>query len=66
MDEYANPNGGASGGGLGTQAADSSGPLEQRIVSKNWQVRAAAYDEISLTFKGSNTPNDESFKEHAY
>ena len=36
MDEYANPNGGASGGGLGTQAADSSGPLEQRIVSKNW------------------------------
>lgn len=27
---------------------DVTGPLEQRIVSKNWKTRAVAYDELSV------------------
>ena len=28
------------------EKADNSGPLEQRIVSKNWSVRANAFEEL--------------------
>lgn len=53
-----NKNGGAGaidemgGGGASTTSASSSAgndanaPLEQRLVSKNWQVRAKAFEEI--------------------
>ena len=27
--------------------ADNSGPLEKRIISKNWKTRADAYDELA-------------------
>jgi hypothetical protein len=43
----------AIGGGQGTEMgkssaelADNSGPLSQRIISKNWSVRATAYEEL--------------------
>ena len=29
------------------EMADNSGPLEKRILSKNWSVRAGAYDELT-------------------
>ena len=39
LDEF----GGAPGVGQGPAAIDNSGPLEQRLVSKNWQLRANAF-----------------------
>ena len=42
--------GGGSGQAMGATAAekaDNSGPLEKRIISKNWSVRAGAYDELT-------------------
>jgi hypothetical protein len=44
MDEF------GGGGGAGAEV-DSSGPLEQRLVSKNWQVRAKAFEEMAQSFK---------------
>ena len=42
------------GGGAGevmgktsAESADNSGPLEKRMVSKNWSVRAGAYEELT-------------------
>jgi len=29
------------------EKADNSGPLEKRIVSKNWSTRALAYEELT-------------------
>lgn len=34
-----------------SQAVDNSGPLEERLVSKNWSVRATAYEELNSLFK---------------
>ena len=34
-----------------------NGPLEQRIVAKNWQVRAKAYEELTALFKDTEKPN---------
>lgn len=31
--------------------SDASGPLEQRIVSKNWQARKKAFEEIAAMFE---------------
>jgi hypothetical protein len=42
--------GGGSGNNMGptsSEQADNSGPLEKRIVSKNWSVRAGAYEELT-------------------
>lgn len=52
MDEQAI--GGGTGEQMGATAADkadNSGPLEKRIVSKNWSVRANAYDELTKMSK---------------
>ena len=56
MDEQAI--GGGSGEQMGkssAEMADNSGPLEKRILSKNWSVRAGAYDE--LTKMSSDAPD---------
>jgi hypothetical protein len=42
-EEFANPSANA--------AADNSGPLEERVVSKNWSVRATAFEELTQAFK---------------
>jgi len=34
-------------GSTSADQADNSGPLEKRLVSKNWSVRANAYDELT-------------------
>lgn len=58
MDEFANP--------ASTSAAvDHSGPLEQRIVSKNWQIRAKAYEEITEKFKSAANGSEEVFRDHS-
>jgi hypothetical protein len=36
------------------EMADNSGPLEKRILSKNWSVRAGAYDELTKLSNDSN------------
>ena len=36
--------------------ADNSGPIDQRLASKNWSIRAKAYDELTLLFKGASSP----------
>ena len=41
------------------------GPLEKRIVAKNWQVRAKAYEELSALFKATEKPNAAILKEYA-
>ena len=41
--------GGGAGNAMGPSAADladNSGPLEERLVHKNWSVKAKAYDEL--------------------
>lgn len=38
-----------------SQAVDNSGPLEQRIVSKNWLVRANAFEELCTQFKSADS-----------
>ena len=42
--------GGGAGQSMGpstAETADNSGPLEVRILSKNWSVRASAYEELT-------------------
>ena len=42
-DEFASTSNAAS--------AEASGPLEERVLSKNWSVRATAFEELLLAFK---------------
>ena len=46
-------------------AADTSGPLDQRLVSKVWNVRAQAFEELTSLFKFATSKHDEAFREHA-
>jgi hypothetical protein len=39
-------------------AVDNSGPIEERLVSKSWNVRANAFDELANSFKISDSPSD--------
>jgi len=49
-----------------TQSApDSSGPLEKRLVSKNWSVRAAAFEELTVQIKGAPSPSCDVFRDQA-
>ena len=41
-------------GATAAEKADNSGPLEKRIVSKNWSVRAGAYDELTQKSKDAS------------
>jgi hypothetical protein len=45
--------------------ADHSAPIEQRLVSKNWQVRAKAYEDLSDMFKSTKNPQDDVFRDHS-
>ncbi len=45
-------------------AVDHSGPIEQRLASKNWIVRAKAFEEITEAFKNASS-SDDVFREHA-
>ena len=58
----------AIGGGAGAQmgktaaeSADHSGPLETRIVSKNWNVRAQAYDDLNKLSVDATIDSKEGF-----
>lgn len=47
------------------ETADNSGPLEKRILSKNWSVRAGAYDELTKMSQDANPGSKAEFmKEH--
>lgn len=47
------------------EQADNSGPLEKRIVSKNWSVRAGAFDELTKKFKDAQVDSkDGAFQEY--
>lgn len=52
------------GGGPTTAAVDNSGPLEERVVSKNWSIRASAFEELTLAFKQASSPTDDVFRDH--
>ena len=41
--------------------ADNTGPLEKRIVSKNWKTRADAYDELSDLCENAKIDSKEPF-----
>ena len=56
LEEFANPE---------KNSAETTGPLEERIVSKNWSIRATAFEDLSTAFKKSNTQFDQLFKDHA-
>jgi len=48
MDDVAIGGGdGASMAKTSAETADHSGPLETRILSKNWNVRAQAYEDLN-------------------
>lgn len=38
--------GSANAGPSSADQADHSGPLEQRLVAKNWKVKATAFDDL--------------------
>lgn len=62
MDDVAIGGGaGASMGKTAAEAADHSGPLETRIVSKNWNVRAQAYDDLNKLSKDAAIDSKEPF-----
>ena len=44
--------------------ADNSGPLEERLVSKNWSTRASAFEELLNLFKNADNPNDNIYRDH--
>lgn len=48
-----------------SQAVDNSGPLEQRIVSKNWLIRANAFEELTGLFKAADNQHSQEFRDHA-
>jgi len=48
-------------GATSASMADNSGPIEKRILSKNWSVRAGAYDEL-LNLCKNDQPNSK--KDH--
>lgn len=53
-------------GATAADKADNSGPLEKRIVSKNWSVRANAYDELTKMSKDAQHGCKADFmREHA-
>lgn len=47
-----------------TNDAENSGPLEERLVAKNWSVRAKAFEELTELFKGATSPQDGLFSEN--
>jgi hypothetical protein len=53
------------GGPKQIATADHSAPIEQRLQSKNWQVRARAYEDLADSFKSATSQSDEVFREHA-
>ena len=47
------------------EQADNSGPLEKRIVSKNWSVRAGAFDELTKKYTEAQVDSkDPAFQEY--
>ena len=44
--------------------AENSGPLEERLVAKNWSIRAKAFEELTECFKGATSPQDALFSEN--
>ena len=66
MDEEAIGGGGGSKmGPTAAESADNSGPLGTRIVSKNWQTRANAFDELKGLCAASKAKSkDTLFNEH--
>lgn len=47
------------------EQADNSGPLEKRIISKNWSVRAGAFDELTKKYKDASVNSkDEAFAQY--
>lgn len=67
MDDQAIGGGaGASMGKTAAESADHSGPLEERMVSKNWNVRAQAYDDLNkLCVDAKVNSKEPFFIEHA-
>ena len=48
-----------------SEKADNSGPLEKRIVSKNWSVRAGAFEELlTLSKDSTNNSKADHFNQH--
>ena len=53
-------------GKTAAESADNTGPLEKRIVSKNWSVRANAYEELTkLCSDSTRGSKADHFKDHA-
>ena len=52
-------------GKTAAESADNSGPLDQRLVSKNWSVRATAYEELNKMCVDAKVDSKEPFfQEH--
>ena len=53
-------------GATAADKADNTGPLADRLVSKNWSTRAAAFEELLGLAKASKTKSkDDLFRDHA-
>lgn len=48
-----------------TPQATDDGPLEDRILSKKWNVRAAAYEELTTQIQNTHDDSDPIFSIHA-
>ena len=49
----------------GSSPSDATGPLEQRVVSKNWQARSKAFEEITAMFNAASNPAEDCFRDHS-
>jgi hypothetical protein len=45
-------------------AAEATGSLEERVISKKWDVRVAAFEEITLTLRNAKNGNEDCYGEH--
>mmetsp|Transcript_34357 Transcript_34357/g.52650 ORF Transcript_34357/g.52650 Transcript_34357/m.52650 type:complete len:86 (-) Transcript_34357:6614-6871(-) len=43
------------------EKADHSGPLEKRVISKNWKVRSDAFDELTKMCTEASVNSSEGF-----
>ena len=50
-------------GPTAAEQADNSGPIEKRVISKNWKVRSNAFEELTKTFE-DKTSKDPIFYDH--
>jgi hypothetical protein len=48
-----------------TMSPESLAPIDERLLSKVWSVRAVAFDELASLFTEADSPQDQIFRDHS-